>query len=126
LKAILIKREVLEFILGVSREIYPKEFSGLLRGTEDLIVEVLIIPGTVFGEKFATTPLYMKPIDHSIIGSVHSHPGRNFNPSKADLRFFGRIGFVHLILRKPYAGIQDIAAYDRAGNRIELKVREDD
>jgi len=124
LKGILIKRDVLEFILGVSREVYPKEFSGLLRGTEELIGEVLIIPGTVFGNRFATTPLYRAPIDYSIIGSVHSHPARNFKPSRADIRFFGKTGFVHLILRQPYAGIQDIAAYDQQGNRLELGVQE--
>jgi len=125
LKTILIKREALEFILGVSREVYPKEFTGLLRGNDNLIEEVLILPGTIFGEKFATTPFYMKPIDHSIMGSIHSHPGRNFSPSEADIRFFGRIGVAHLILRKPYKGIQDIAAYDRAGRRIELGVEND-
>ncbi len=123
LKRILIRREALEFMLGVSREVYPKEFSGLLRGTKELIVEVLIIPGTRAGDGFATIPLYMKPIDYSIIGSVHSHPGRDFRPSKADLRFFGKTGFVHLILKQPYSGIQDIAGYDAHGNRIELGVQ---
>lgn len=124
MKRILIKRDVLGFILGVSKEVYPKEFSGLLRGAEELISEVLIIPGTVFGNRFASTPLYRTPIDYSIIGSVHSHPARNFEPSGADIRFFGKTGFVHLILRQPYAGIQDIAAYDKQGNRIELNVEE--
>ena len=122
MKGILIKRDVLEFILGVSREVYPKEFSALLRGTEDAIGEVLIIPGTVFGNRFATTPLYRAPIDYSIIGSVHSHPARNFAPSRADIRFFGKTGFVHLILRQPYRNIEDVAAYDKQGNRIELDV----
>ncbi len=124
MKGILIKRDALEFILGVSREVYPKEFSALLRGTKETIGEVLIIPGTVFGNRFASTPLYRKPIDYSIIGSVHSHPSSSFKPSGADIRFFSKTGFVHLILRKPYRSIEDVAAYDKQGNRIELSIEE--
>lgn len=111
----------MEFILGVSSNIYPKEFTGLLRGTEKQIDEVLVIPGSVFGESFATTRFNMIPMDSSIIGSIHSHPGNSFRPSKTDLRFFKKLGSVHLILKKPYKSLQDIAAYDREGNRISFK-----
>ena len=124
MKGILIKRDALDFILGVSREVYPKEFSALLRGTKEAIGEVLIIPGTVFGNRFASTPLYRAPIDYSIIGSVHSHPGNSFKPSGADIRFFSKTGFVHLILKQPYKSMEDVAAYDKQGNRIELGVEE--
>ncbi|RLI89642.1 MAG: hypothetical protein DRO62_01160 [Candidatus Altiarchaeales archaeon] len=120
----LIKRNVLEFILGVSRKTYPKEFTGLLRGGPEIIEEVLLIPGSLFGENFATIRLDMKSIDPSIIGSVHSHPGNSFTPSKADLRFFNKTGFVHLILKYPYKGIRDVAAYDNMGYRVELIVEE--
>lgn len=120
----LIRKNALEFILGVSGRIYPNEFAALLRGNSEIIEEVLLIPGATFGKGFATTRFDMKPIDYSIIGSVHSHPGKNFKPSRADIRFFGRIGFVHLIVRYPYRSIEDIAAYDRSGEKIELKVTE--
>lgn len=120
----LIKRNVLGFILGASREIHPKEFTGLLRGNSEIIEETLLIPGSIFGENFATIRSDMKPIDPSIIGSVHSHPGNSFTPSKADLRFFNKTGFAHLILKYPYKGIEDVAAYDNMGNRIELIIKE--
>jgi proteasome lid subunit RPN8/RPN11 len=116
----LIKRNVLEFLLGVSREAYPKEFTGLLRGSSQMIEEALIIPGSIFGENFASIRHDMTPIDSSIIGSVHSHPGNSFAPSKADLNFFNKTGFIHLILRYPYKSLGDVAAYDNMGNRMEL------
>jgi len=69
-----IKKDALNFILGVSGEVYPNEFGGMLREENDIITEVLIIPGTTFGDSFTSTPLYMLPIDFSIAGSIHSHP----------------------------------------------------
>lgn len=117
-----IKKEALEFILGVSGRFYPDEFGGMLRGRGDVIEEVLVIPASTYGDGFVSTRLDMVPIDHSIIGSVHSHPVGDFRPSDADLRFFGKTGFVHLIAKKPYRSLRDVAAYDRAGNRIGLEV----
>ncbi|RLI86539.1 MAG: metalloprotease [Candidatus Altiarchaeales archaeon] len=117
-----IKKDTLEFILGVSKKFHPNEFGGLLRGKNDIIEEVLIIPASTFGKKFVTTRFDMIPIDYSIIGSVHSHPGHRFKPSNADIRFFKKTGSVHLIVRYPYRGIEDVAAYDRDGKKIDLEV----
>ena len=117
-----IKSDTLGFILGVSKKFHPHEFGGLLRGKGDLIEEVLMIPATTYGEDFVTTRLDMVPIDRSIIGSVHSHPAPDFRPSDADIAFFGRTGSVHLIVRSPYRGVADVAAYDGKGNRINLTV----
>jgi proteasome lid subunit RPN8/RPN11 len=119
-----IKTAALEFILGVSGKTYPREFTALLRGGGDMIDEVLLIPGTMFGEDFATIRMDMKPLDATIIGSVHSHPSRSFQPSEADISFFGKTGFIHLIVRYPYKSIADIAAYDLSGGRLELEARD--
>jgi proteasome lid subunit RPN8/RPN11 len=113
-----IKKAALEFILGVSRKTYPREFTALLRGGEEVIEEVLLIPGTLFGEDFATIRL-----DPTIIGSVHSHPGSSFRPSDADLNFFGKAGFIHLIVKYPYRSIADVAAYDISGSRLEFEAQ---
>ena len=115
-----IQRNVFEFVIQASQNVYPKEFSGLLRGEKNLITETLVIPLTTYGDKFSSTRFDMIPIDHSIIGSVHSHPSRNFKPSEADLNYFKKIGKVHLIVCYPYQGLGSIAAYDREGNKIEL------
>lgn len=119
-----IKKTALDFILKASRRIYPNEFTALLRGGGNVIEEVLLIPGTLFGENFATIRLDMKPIDSTIIGSVHSHPSKSYKPSDADLRFFSKFGYLHLVVKYPYKSIQDIAVYDLAGNRIGVKVLE--
>lgn len=117
-----IKKDALNFILGVSGEVYPNEFGGMLREENDIITEVLIIPGTTFGDSFTSTPLYMLPIDFSIAGSIHSHPNSSFSPSREDLVFFGKTGKVHLIARYPYRDINDVAAYSKTGKRIPLHV----
>ncbi len=117
-----IKKEALLFILGVSRKYYPDEFGGMLRGKNDVIEEVLVIPASTYGNGFVTTRMDMIPLDRSIIGSVHSHPGPDFRPSNADLAFFERTGPVHLIARAPYKDIDDVATYDRSGKRIRLLI----
>lgn len=116
-----IKKGCLEFILGVSKNFYPKEFAGLLSGDKSIIKEVLLIPGSDFGDTFSAINTWMAPIGISAVGSIHSHPGISFKPSNADLNFFSRYP-VNLIARYPYSGIADVAAYDRNGKIIDLIV----
>ncbi len=119
-----IKKTALDFILGASRKIYPNEFTALLRGGGDVIEEVLLMPGSMFGEDFASIRFDMKPIDASIIGSVHSHPSPSFRPSKQDLLFFAKAGYLHLVVKYPYRSLADVAAYDLSGSRLELVAEE--
>lgn len=116
-----ILREVVEFILNAGRETYPKEFVGLLRAEKNTITEVLILPGTLFGENSATIRLEMMPLDPTAIGSVHTHPSRSYTPSEEDLRFFQKFGKIHLIARYPFKSIAHIAAYNQHGQRVTLK-----
>jgi len=115
-------RPALELILGASRELYPREFNGQLRMEGDTITEVLVIPKSVWGKGFAQTRMDFIPIDETIQGSVHSHPSERNTPSKADLRYFKKKGRVHLIVAQPAQSITDIAAYDREGNTVELRL----
>lgn len=117
-----IKPVALEFILGVSKNMHPCEFTGQLRIEDGAISEILVIPASTYGEGFATTRFDMIPLDHTIGGSVHSHPKHNYKPSNADLRYFQKTGSTHLIVRYPYADLDDVAAYDTLGQQIELKV----
>jgi len=116
----LIREAALEFILGVSRELYPREFVGLLRGREDVIEEVLVVPASLYGQGFAQVKWAHVPLDKSIIGSVHSHPSHNNKPSKTDLRYFNRTGDIHLIVAYPHKSISDIACYLRDGTPTQL------
>ncbi len=116
-----IKRATLKMALEVAKDTYPKEFVALMRAYDGVIVELLFIPGTVGADRSAMIPLYMKPVDFSIVGSIHSHPSHNLTPSSADLSMFSRTGQVHIIVAYPYT-MESWRAFDRHGNPVELDV----
>jgi len=116
-----IKRQTLKMALEVAKDNYPKEFAAMLRARDGVIIELLFIPGTLGSDRSAMIPFYMKPVDFSIVGVVHSHPSPNTTPSQADIALFGRSGDVHIILGYPYTEYS-WAAYDRMGNPIKLKI----
>lgn len=115
-----IARDTLRFILEASRSMAPLEFAGLLQEKDGVITEVMILPGTESSNRNAVLRLYMMP-NVKAAGSVHSHPGPNRRPSKADLRLFSKTGNCHIIVGSPY-GEESWTCYDRAGNVRELPV----
>jgi len=119
-----ITSDALEFILEAARSLHPREFTAKIRQDDDgVITEVIVLPGSTYGDGFGRYLTSMVPIDRSIVGSVHSHPSNNFSPSQTDVRSFGKSGRIHLIVRYPYAGLNDVAAYDNKGERIELGLK---
>ncbi|MBS3815344.1 MAG: Mov34/MPN/PAD-1 family protein [Hadesarchaea archaeon] len=118
-----IEQEALELILGASKSSHPNEFAGILREENDVITEILLIPGTSSSERSAVMRLHMMPIDSSACGTVHSHPAPDSSPSEADLSLFNKFGEVHIIVAKPYND-DSWQAYDFKGNKINLSVRE--
>ena len=123
-KHLRIKRAVIESILDYGKACYPKEGILLLRGKtrKDRIIveEVELPPLSVRGSGFSSFPLYMLPIDFSIIGTMHSHPSGALKPSTADLNhFYGRI---MIIAAYPYMSDRDIIVLDREGNSIGYEI----
>lgn len=117
-----IKRNLLETILEVSRNVYPEEFVGLLRKNKrGDISTLLVIPNSMYGDGFSGIREDMLPMGLGHCGSVHSHPGRSFRPSIGDLNFFPRMGEVHLIVAYPYTP-SAVGVYDALGRRLEFKV----
>jgi len=119
-----IARSCLELILECAKSNYPNEFGGLLRvddKVKDTITEVVILPGTISGDSHAIFQMHMRPIDFSIVGTVHSHPSRSYRPSGADLHLFQKYGKVHIIAAKPYAE-DSWKAYNYNGEEIEMSV----
>jgi proteasome lid subunit RPN8/RPN11 len=116
-----IKRATLKMAMEVAKDTYPKEFAAMMRALDGVITELLFLPGTIGADRSATIPLYMKPIDFSIVGSIHSHPSTNMTPSQADLAMFSRTGDVHIIVAYPYT-MESWRAYDRMGNPKELEL----
>ena len=68
-----IARDTLKFILEASRSSLPAEFAGLLQVDDEIITEVLILPGTENSRMSALIRLYMLP-NMQVAGSAHSHP----------------------------------------------------
>jgi proteasome lid subunit RPN8/RPN11 len=122
--AVLIPKGVLELILHASRSAYPNEFGAMIRGHDNVIKEVLLLPGTVQGKKFASFRMNMLPIDSRAIGVVHSHPSGSNRPSDADVQMFSKVGNVNLIVKYPAQSIYDVAAYDQGGNLQDIEIIE--
>lgn len=117
-----IKKEALEFILGVSKSLHPREFIGLLRGEGKTITEVIVLPGSLYGEGFSSYQPYLAPLDNTIVGSVHSHPNASNLPSHGDLHAFNKKGGVNIIVKYPYLSREDMDAYDAFGMKVEVDV----
>ena len=115
-----IASDTLNFILETSKSIAPGEFSGLLQENDGIITEVLVLPGTESSEQNTVLNLFMMP-NITATGSIHSHPGPNRKPSKADLLFFSKTGNCHIIICYPYDR-QSWTCYDNEGNIRKLQV----
>jgi proteasome lid subunit RPN8/RPN11 len=119
-----IKKQCLELILECAKSNYPNEFGGLLRvddEVKDTITEVVILPGTISGDSHAIFQIHMRPIDFSIVGTVHSHPSHFARPSDADLQLFRKHGKIHIIAANPFNN-SSWKAYNYRGDELEMKV----
>ena len=78
-----------------------------------------MLPGTLSGGRSVIYNLLMKPIDFTIVGTVHSHPSGYPIPSDADIQMFSRSGDIHIIVGYPYA-MNSWKAYNRRGEEIRV------
>jgi proteasome lid subunit RPN8/RPN11 len=113
-------------IFESAKTLYPRETVLLLRGKKEKttikISELLVPPLANHGRGFTSFPFHRLPIDFSIIGIVHSHPSGNLTPSTGDLNhFYGRI---MMIAGFPFTNEQNIAVYNRDGERLNLQITE--
>jgi len=118
-----IDRGLLEMINQAARDSLPNEFVAMLRVEDGIIGELLLLPGTLQGKDSATLMMHMMPIDYSVVGTVHSHPGFSNRPSRQDLELFRRYGYVHIITCLPYDE-GSWRAYDGLGRPRQLPVVE--
>ncbi len=104
-----------------ARSTYPDEFLCMVREEDGVITEMVLLPGTVYGDSHSFLNQWMAPIDYCIAGSAHSHPGFSNEPSDADRDFFGNMGGVHFITCQPYDR-SSWRAYDSHGDPLDLEV----
>ena len=123
---VLIERDVVKSILVYAQGIHPKEgillLRGKVKGDSIRINDLWIPPQAIHGAGFSSFPIYRLPFDRSIIGTVHSHPSGSITPSTIDLNHF--YGGIMAIVCFPYASENDIAFYNREGERIPHKIIE--
>jgi len=115
-----IARDALKFMLEVSASSHPKEFAGMLYETDQIITDV-DLPINQSSNGTTVMDLFTIPVSTHIVGSVHSHPSGELQPSDADIRLFMQKGGYHIIVAYPYE-ITSWVCYDRVGNLRQLDV----
>lgn len=119
-----IDRELVEEIMDIAKESFPNEFSAMLQGkVENNILKIdglIFLPGAA-SESGAVMDIFMMPMLSDTVGSVHSHPGYSADPSTADLQFFAKKGYFHIIIAQPY-NEDSICAYDGYGEKVEYSI----
>ena len=88
---------------------------------EGVINEMVLLPGTVFGDSHSFLSEWMSPIDFSIAGTAHSHPGYSNEASDEDLSLFANMGGIHFITCQPYDR-HSWKAYNSKGEEVELEI----
>ena len=114
----------IDFIDGFNesaRSCYPDEFLCMVRQTDGVVDEMVLLPGTVFGDSHSFLSEWMSPIDFSIAGTAHSHPGYSNEASDEDLSLFANMGGIHFITCQPYDRTS-WRAYNSKGEEVELEI----
>ncbi|PIY60479.1 hypothetical protein COY95_01555 [Candidatus Woesearchaeota archaeon CG_4_10_14_0_8_um_filter_47_5] len=120
---VVIQEPVVSDIISFAKAAYPKEFVALLRGSVNkntLVIDGLIYQHFSASEQSAHMRMDL-PLITNVVGSVHSHPAGNTHPSRADLSFFNKRGFVHVIIGYPYTP-DTLSCYDFDGNIVSFEV----
>ena len=95
----------IDFIDGFNesaKSCYPNEFLCMVRQDDGVVDEMVLLPGTVYGDSHSFLSEWMSPIDFSIAGTAHSHPGYSNEASDDDLSLFANMGGIHFITCQPY------------------------
>lgn len=108
-------------IAASARATHPNEFGAAMRAEGGVITELVLVPGTIAGDAHTFLPLGSLPIDASLVGTIHSHPGPEAIPSDADKQLFNAFGHTHVIMAMPYDE-ESWIAYDQNAREIVLDV----
>ena len=123
-RQVVISRQAADGIMSYSRGLHPNEAILILRGkaTKDQItIDGLVVPPFASsGPYFSGFSDFYLPFDSSYVGTAHSHPSRSNRPSLEDLNR-GFYGSVSIIIAYPYED-GTMAAYDRTGSKLEIKI----
>jgi proteasome lid subunit RPN8/RPN11 len=124
-RQVFLSKSAADGIITISKTKHPNEAVLILQGKFEgkknrILVNSLVIPPfSISGPYYSGFPVYQLPFDGSYIGMAHSHPGPSNKPSLEDLNHF--YGYVSVIICHPYED-KDIAAYDRGGRALDVKI----
>ena len=113
-----------DFIDGFNesaKSCFPDEFLCMVRQTDGVVDEMVLLPGTVYGDSHSFLSEWMSPIDFNIAGTAHSHPGYSNEASDDDLTLFANMGGIHFITCLPYDR-KSWKAYNSKGEEVELEI----
>lgn len=101
-----------------ARACYPNEFLCMIRQKDGVVSEMVLLPGTVYGDEHSFLSEWMAPIDYDLIGTAHSHPGYSNEASDEDKTLFSNMRGIHFITCQPYDRTS-WRAYDSSGEPID-------
>lgn len=116
-----IKKATLEALLLAAKNTYPDEFIALLSSKRGKTIDEFVLLPAIYGKSMSVISTDLAPYDKSIKGSVHSHPGPNARPSRADLRAFRAMGEIHLIIAAPF-NFNSVRAFNANGSETKIEV----
>ncbi|WP_455645055.1 Mov34/MPN/PAD-1 family protein [Methanosphaera sp.] len=124
IKEVQVDQKVIDEVIKIAINADPKEYVALLSGS--IKKNILKVTGLIFlpfeaSDTSAVMQVFMMPMTTNAVGSIHSHPGPSAQPSNADLTFFSKNGYFHMIICRPY-NVNTISAYDAYGNNMPFTI----
>jgi proteasome lid subunit RPN8/RPN11 len=113
--------DLIDDINESARSVYPDEFLCTLSAEDGVISEMIMLPGTVYGDEHSFLNLWMAPANCNIVGTAHSHPDYCNMASEADLDLFRNMGGFHLITCMPFDRTS-WKLYNSLGEEVELEI----
>lgn len=104
-----------------ARAVYPDEFLCMLSAEDGVITDMVLLPGTVYGDSHSFLNQWMAPLGINTVGTAHSHPGHSNRPSDEDLSLFSNMGGIHIITCVPYDR-KSWKAYYSNGSVADLEI----
>lgn len=104
-----------------ARSVHPDEFLCTLAAKDGVISEMLLLPGTVYGDEHSFLNMWMAPVNCDIVGTAHSHPDYCNDASDTDLDLFRNMGGFHIITGMPYDRTS-WKLYNSLGEEVHLNI----
>lgn len=115
-----IQHEVVDDVCALARSTRKEMvafFTGEIKG-KTLLVDGLYLKSYDASETSTSFMTHDLPMT-GVVGTVHSHPSSNTQPSNADLQLFSKLGWFHAIIGRPYTR-DTITYYDKRGGNITV------